>query len=290
MFLIAALLVFPSQDLLLNYGSPQAFYNSGMLNHGSWFCHIPGWSAPNGCRMAEPVLFSWTWYSWGFLGAAIVGCSVLRWIKARNPTLGPVGLIAIAFGITIVADVAIEFAYLLGGIYVYGGSIKGATILAGHYYQFPLYEAIFWPLVWTSLICIRYFRDDKGQSMFERGLDRVHVGTRTKALFTMLALLAAMDCVAFGFYNLPYAVFSVFRPASWPEDIQKRSYFTNGVCGPRTQFACPSPQLPVDRQGTILHIDPEGRVIQTSSPTPPLVSDFAHTACVWRIWICQAPG
>jgi uncharacterized membrane protein len=257
-------------DLLANYGSGVTWYNSGMLNRGSWFCHIPGWTMPNGCRMAEPFLFSSTWYSFGFLGAVILGCRVLRWVKARNPALGTLGLLAVGLGIAVVADVVVEFIYIFAGIYFYGSPIKGATVFAGHYYQFPLYEAILWPVCWVALVCIRYYRDDKGQAFCERGLDRVHVSAPKKAFLSMFSI-PGMVATFYIAYMVPWWGMSTLHPGSFPADIQKRSYFTNGVCGPATQFACPSAQLPTNRSGTF-HIDPEGRLIPGNShPSPPVL-------------------
>ena len=59
--------------------------------------------------------------------------------------------------------------------------IKPLTLWYGHYYQFPIYEAVFSGLWWAALACLGYFLNDKGQTIAERGIDRVQVSTKRKA-------------------------------------------------------------------------------------------------------------
>jgi hypothetical protein len=43
----------------------------------------------------------------------------------------------------------------------------------------------------------------------------------------------------------------------YPADIQKRSYFTQGICGARTDRACPGPSIPIPLPGSA-YINQEG--------------------------------
>jgi hypothetical protein len=53
---------------------------------------------------------------------------------------------------------------------------------------------------------------------------------------------------------------------SWPADIQSRSYFTAGMCGDGTDYACWGPGVPLPRVGAP-HLDPDGRLVPgTSEP------------------------
>ena len=61
-----------------------------------------------------------------------------------------------------------------------------------------------------------------------------------------LAIFAAVSLFFFVFYNLPAQWFAMHADP-WPEDIQKRSYFTMGICGEGTGRLCPHPALPIDR-------------------------------------------
>ena len=60
----------------------------------------------------------------------------------------------------------------------------------------------------------------------------------------------------FVFYNIPAQWFAMHADP-WPEDIQKRSYFTMGICGEGTERLCPDPALPMpgDDSG---YINPDG--------------------------------
>jgi hypothetical protein len=246
-----------------------------MVNFGNWFCHLPGWVSPNGCRAPEPLLFSWTWYTWGFLGVAIIGCNLMRRAKARWPQISPLGLIGLCFIGCFLLDFALEFSYVLLGFYSFGGAAKGWTLFHGHYYQFPIYESILWGMGWTGMICIRFFKDDKDQSVYERGLDRVNIRPNAKKIISMFAILGAMNFLYFAFYNLPENWISLHQSA-WPEDIQKRSYLTSQVCGPETLYACPGPGVPIPRPDSV-HLDNQNRPsndkLKEELPTP--VTEFS---------------
>ena len=96
--------------------------------------------------------------------------------------MGKFGLVMICFGVLCVADLVFEpLLWLPLGMYSYAGAIEWMTVLQGHYYQFPLFEGIFWPATWTVLTAIRYFRNDRGLTVAERGVDELHGGRKAKS-------------------------------------------------------------------------------------------------------------
>ena len=58
------------------------------------------------------------------------------------------------------------------GLYTYPGAIRAVSFNAGTYYQWPVYEGLMWGGVQTALCCLRFFTDDRGRTIAERGLDR----------------------------------------------------------------------------------------------------------------------
>ena len=76
----------------------------------------------------------------------------------------------------------------------------------------------------------------------------------------------------FVFYNIPAQWFAMHADP-WPEDIQKRSYFTMGICGEDTGRLCPDPALPMTTDELRLHqsrrqlVFPEGESFRRSFPS-----------------------
>jgi hypothetical protein len=59
----------------------------------------------------------------------------------------------------------------------------------------------------------------------------------------VLAMTAVVQGAMFFTYNVPNMWVSL-HSTTWPDDIQKRSYFTDYICGDGTDRACPGPAVP----------------------------------------------
>ena len=235
------------QDPLLNYFNTWCTYNTWLFNRGSWSSHIPGWVSPEepGRQVAEPLLTNVPGYAYGVLLITIVGCWVMRKIKARWPNISNLRLILVTYALAFLFDFVMEGLVLLPiGFYTYPGSIREVSFNAGTYYQWPIYEGLMWGGVQAALCCLRYFTDDRGRTVVERGLDRVRGGFAEQQLIRFLAIFAAVSACFFFFYNVP-AQWIGMHSDPWPEDHMKRSYFTGGICGDGTDVPCPDPALPM---------------------------------------------
>ncbi|WP_139334685.1 spirocyclase AveC family protein, partial [Mycobacterium colombiense] len=224
------------QDPLLNYLNTWCTYNTWMPNRGSWSSNIPGWVSPEvpGHQVVEPLLTNVPGYSFGNLLIVMLGCWVMRRIKARWPNVNNAPLIALAFAFNFLLDFVMEgLIFLPIGFYVYPGAIRAVSINAGTYYQWPIYEGLMWGGVLTALCCLRFFTDDRGRTIVERGLDHVRGGLAKQQLTRFLAIFAAVSACFFFFYNLP-AQWIGMHQDPWPDDILKRSYFLMGICGAET--------------------------------------------------------
>lgn len=149
--------------------------------------------------------------------------------------------------------------FLPVGFYVYPGAIRAVSINAGTYYQWPIYEGLMWGGVLTALCCLRFFTDDRGRTIVERGLEHVRGGFGRLQLTRFLAVFAAVSACFFFFYNLP-AQWLAMHADPWPEDVQQRSYLNGGICGDGTDHPCPNPVLPIatKRSG---YINSDGRLV-----------------------------
>jgi len=234
------------QDPFLNYLNTWCTYNTWVWNRGSWSSHVPGWVSPEspGHQVAEPLPINAPGYSMVLL-LVILGCWVMRKIKARWPNISNSRLICATYAFAVLLDFVMEGLVLLPiGLFTYPGAIRAVSFNAGTYYQWPVYEGLMWGGVMTALCCLRFFTDDRGRTIVERGLDHVRGGVVRQQSVRFLAIFAAVSACFFFLYNVP-AQWIGMHSDPWPEDHLKRSYFSGSVCGEGSDTPCPNPVLPI---------------------------------------------
>ena len=227
---------------------------------GSWYGHLPGWMAPSGSLFVEPFLWDAFMYIYAYFGAMVLGGWVLRKVKERRPQTTMAGLIVIAVSFGALFDLVLEpLVVVRAGLWTYPGAIEGLTIFHGHYYQFPLYEALLAGFWWGGFALFRYYRNDRGESIAERGVEQLRVGARAKTSIRLLAIIGAMNAIAMVTYTIPIQAFAL-NSDPWPQDHLDRSYLTDQLCGPGTSYACTGPKVPNPRPGSS-HINPDGKLV-----------------------------
>jgi hypothetical protein len=264
------------QDPLLNYLNTWCTYNSWLWNRGSWVQDIPGWVSwgKPGAMMPEPLLMNGFGYSYGVLICTMLGCWVMRRARLRWPNLGVPGLLGVLIVFTFFFDIVMEGFFLMPmGLFTYPGAIKSLSIFPGTYHQYPIYQGLMWGAVQAGFCSLRFFTDDRGRTFAERGLERVKGGAVKRESTRFLAIFAAISMFFFVFYNLP-AQWLAMHAEPWPEDIQKRSYFTMGICGEGTGRLCPHPALPIDQGETSAYINPDGEVVLPEGVELPKIIPF----------------
>ena len=141
--------------------------------------------------VAEPLLTNAPGYAYGVLLITIVGCWVMRRIKSRWPNISNLRLILATYAICFVFDFVMEALVMLPiGFYTYPGAIRAVSFNAGTYYQWPIYEGLMWGGVQAALCCLRFFTDDRGRTIVERGLDNVRGGVVRQQFIRFLAIFA----------------------------------------------------------------------------------------------------
>ena len=261
MLLVSLSLMF-FQDPLLNYLNTWCTYNTWQFNRGSWTSNVPGWLSPEqpGRQVIEPLLSNAAGYGYGLVLVTVVGCWVMRRVKARWPNISNLRLIGITYLFTFLVDFVMEGCLLLPtGVFIYPGAIRSVSINAGHYYQYPIYEGLMWGGVQAALCCLRFFTDDRGRTVVERGLEQVRGGVAGQQFVRFLAVFAAASSIFFLIYNVPAQWFGMHADP-WPQDVLKRSYFIGGLCGDGTDRLCPDPALPMPSRNSG-HINPGGQLV-----------------------------
>jgi hypothetical protein len=169
-------------------------------------------------------------------------------------------MLLVACGAGIVVDLILEVALIRLGLYFYGGYIPGITLFSGHYYQVPIWEPVILGPAMGLFAALVHFVDDRGQTLVERGLDRIQASDRTKSWLRFLAFTGAVNVIILT-YCLVFGVFTLHPDYQWSKDIVNRSYLRGDLCGEGTGIACPAPGLPVPRRSGGLHVAPNGDVV-----------------------------
>ena len=263
---VAGMLWFASQtlwfqDAFLNWFKPVFAYNSILINWGSWNASVPGWISFNAEKSASPVILYIGMYPLVFCGAPLLLANLMKKAKSRWPQLGNVALIATMFVALGVFAVVAEGSWIQTGMYTYTGLWSPLTLWPDEAYKVPvLYIFVVDSMVFTGLACMMYFRDDKGLTFAEKGVDMLRGGAAGNTLLRQFAIIGA-SCVIFVLgYTIPVNYCALRGPA-WSKSVLEKSYFTNGVCGDGTDYACPGGSIPTPLGGNVIHLDPDGKLV-----------------------------
>jgi hypothetical protein len=266
------------QDPLSNYFGPWITYNSWSFNRGSWVNSIPGWmsfGAP-GATVVEPPMTIIGLYVVIMTIAVRIGVATLRWASGRWPRLGKVGLALICWVVMFVFDVIFEGVIFMPlGVWTYAGG--HLNIFGDRYYAFPLHEAFLVGILLTAYSFLRFFLDDRGRTVVERGSERVKASPAGQGVIRALSIIGAVNMIFLAIYTLPH-LFVGAHSREWNEDIQKRSYFLDGICGADTGRACPGPAVPLlrndnsGRDGGSAYVGSDGKLhVPPGAVLPPHV-------------------
>lgn len=208
-------------------------YNSYLVNFGSVLSVIPGANAADGhgTGQAFSLLLVPGGYVAVFVPCSILGCAIMRRAKQRWPRLNAAGLVLVCLLSMMVVDVIVEGMFFLRlGFWSYAGG--HVPLLSGsHYYKYSLQVLIGSGIFFSMGGWIRYFVNDRGETIGERGLSSLRLPPRRRIAVRFLAVIATLHIGLLVLYHVPMTLIDT-HPATWPRDATARSYFTHGVCGP----------------------------------------------------------
>jgi len=193
-----------------------------------------------------------------FLMTVLVS-KLMGWMRGRWPHWSSTRIMATAFVVGFVLDIPIEaFGFMPLGFWEFPGAGHQLVIFPDSYHAFPLHLAALASALWTGFGALRFFRNDRGETVAERGLSEMKLGTGRKNVVRYFAMFGAANAVMLG-YVLPATIFIGSHTSEWPADLQQRSYFLNGVCGDGTDRLCPGAGQPNPRgNDSIARTGPDG--------------------------------
>ena len=248
-------------DPVGNYFGHWIVYNSYLPNWGSWVAAVPGWNsyAAPGATTVEPFPFLPAMYISLFFLMTVVVSELMGWMRRRWPLWSSPRIVLTAFVVGFLLDIPVEaFAFMPLGFWEFPGAGHDLVIFPDSYHAFPLHLAALASALWTGFGALRFFRNDKGETVAERGLSEMSLSGGRKNLVRFLAMFGAANAVML-MYVLPATIFIGSHASEWPNDLQQRSYFLDGVCGGGTDRLCPRAGLPNPRgNSSIPRTGPDG--------------------------------
>ena len=235
------------QEPWLNYNNHQFFYTTVSYNRGSWCGYVPGWNSPHP-ELIPVGSIIWATAYFTLVGLWVfAGSRFMAWWKSKRPNITPLELILTTFVVFIPFDFVLEYGILTTELFNYSSTVPELTLWAGQKNQMPLYEIVSWCACLTAWSSLRYFQNDRGETLTERGLSNIKFPNEGLKTFTRLLTIVGFTQVLFLLlYNLPYFVWST-KGAAYPDYAP---YRIAGVCGPTTNFDCPGLTVPVPKKGS----------------------------------------
>ena len=218
-------------------------YNAWQVNFGSWVNSVPGAMAPGtpDHQVAYPLLIVPFAYVIVFMLVTFMGAAVMRRAKARWPRLTRLGLVGICFAVMVPFDVLFEgIIFMPLGSWEYPGGHLG--IFPSTFHKYPLNEALTTGAIFTMFASIKYFANDRGQSLAERGSEHLRAGPGRRTVIRGLAVTGLVTLAMTLGYTIPNTWVGA-HSTEWNEDTQTRSYLTY-TCGEGPGIACPGPDVP----------------------------------------------
>lgn len=191
MFCIAGALTY-WLDPVCNFFQPLFLWSQQWTNLNDWVGTMPFVQNPDRSKLPEAPLFCGTLYVVGFLVFVMILEALMRATKRRFPHARPFQLVLVAMVGGALIDLALEAPMYLSGLWAFPGTPDvGLWVDTNH--KFPLNEALAGGFCFGLLAALRHFRDDRGRTLLERGLERHR--PRRRALITTLALVGAFNSI-----------------------------------------------------------------------------------------------
>jgi hypothetical protein len=221
MFCLAGATLFWA-DYGINFFQPVFVVSSNFVNLNNTCGHMPFVVNPDCGRAPDPILFFFLLETFLLLACAIgvsklVGCARNRWPGISTAKLF-VLVLSMGMGIALV-----EILILALGLWTYTGP-RWMSLSPGHGTQWHVFVWLETGLFFGFLTALYAFRDDKGQTLVERGLEH-HTPRKRKAI-TMMALYACVQLVIWGPGTIPLAAVSFYQDG-W---AKQPAHLVNDVC------------------------------------------------------------
>jgi hypothetical protein len=209
-------------DPMVNWMQPNFMYSSQWLNLNTWVAQAPGVVNPTAGLMPQPVFIMFI-YPFGLLGFSIILNHGMRVVQRRFPQISTVALLAVAYAYGLFLGFCLEAPIFLFNLWGLPGAPASLSLFAnGQRYAWAEYLTT--GIVFTTLAAVRYFRNDKGQTIVERGLESFTPAGRGAVSILATVAVFAMSMWALLLVQIPAGLHSSPYPTDYP------AHLINGLC------------------------------------------------------------
>ncbi len=180
-------------DMWTNLLQPLFLYSSNWVNLNNPLTGLPFIPNPDPGSLPFPILFHAFNYPVALLVAGVLVSTVMGKLRARWPRMSNVQLLLLCALLGIVFDFAYEIPMFKLRVWAYPGTPDELALFSSNSTKFPIWEWIPAGIAFASFGALRYFKDDRGRQLTERGLEG-HSPVVRQTL-SVLALIAVVSGV-----------------------------------------------------------------------------------------------
>lgn len=183
-------------DLGINAFGPAYLMSSNWVNLNNPLGHLPGMVNPDIGSAPDPILFTIPLESGGILLGVWLICWIAGRIRQRRPDISTAKLVLALFAIGLALDLILEVPLVALGLWSYPAPSWMSLGFAHGGLRYPAAEWLSGGMVFLFFGLLRLFKDDRGHTIVERGLDHLPPARRTAT--TVLATYAVTQLIAWG--------------------------------------------------------------------------------------------
>lgn len=188
-------------DALTDFYAPMWFPSSNWINLNYVAGHLPFVANPDLSSLPDPLLFTWFLETFCFLGMAMVFGRAITWARGRWPHLSNRQLFGLVLLCGFIVDLALESCLMLPTkLWTYAAP-EALTLNFGGGAREAAFAIAVTAVYFGLVMSIRIFKDDRGQTIVERGLEG-H-SPRVRKAISLLALYAACQAIIVVVGNAP---------------------------------------------------------------------------------------
>ncbi|MBB3600625.1 hypothetical protein FHT40_000258 [Mycolicibacterium sp. BK556] len=209
-------------DPMVNWMQPNFMYSSQWLNLNTWVAQAPGVVNPTAGLMPQPVFIMFI-YPFGLLGFAIIINHGMGVVQRRFPQINTLVLMVFAYSYGLILGACLEAPTFLSNLWGLPGAPADFSLFAnGQRYAWAEYLTT--GIVFTTFAAVRYFKNDKGETIVERGLHTFRPAVRTSVTVFAAVAIFAMSMWALLLVQIPAGLHASPYPDDYP------AHLVNGLC------------------------------------------------------------